>query len=74
MIEFILGMLSGFIIYAVADYFTRGADIPLHNAPAPSMRQQLFCTHDFECQGDPLQNGFIPTFKCRKCGKVEGLK
>lgn len=29
--------------------------------------------HDFELLGEPLTDGYAPRFKCRKCGKEEGL-
>lgn len=30
--------------------------------------KQIFCSHRFECM-----NGAGSTFKCKKCGKIEGI-
>jgi ABC-type phosphate transport system permease subunit len=36
---------------------------------------QFFCNHNWECvQGYELTTPKPPLFRCRKCGKEEGLK
>ena len=35
--------------------------------------RRAFCTHDWECIGDVMSPGYRGQFRCRKCGKVEGL-
>jgi len=36
--------------------------------------KQTLCWHDWDCQGNPMQRGYVPWFRCTKCGKEEGLK
>lgn len=34
---------------------------------------KFVCLHDWECVGDVMSPGYSGQFKCRKCGKEEGL-